>query len=69
MTKPLEYYIKVIYDRRGDIHLSNLRKAIEAMGGELVIIARFPNVDVCLNNIAMENRQVDVVTENDYKAL
>jgi len=39
------------------------------MGGELVIIARFPNVDVCLNNIAMENRQVDVVTENDYKAL
>jgi DNA-binding XRE family transcriptional regulator len=41
-------------ERRSDMHLSNLRRAIEAMGGELVIIARFPNVDVCLNNIAME---------------
>ena len=41
-------------ERRSDIHLSNLRKAIEAMGGELVIIARFPNADVRLNNIPSE---------------
>ncbi len=51
-------------ERRGDIHLSNLRKAIEAMGGELVIIARFPNADVCLNNIAGEQKQSSAVTEN-----
>jgi DNA-binding transcriptional regulator YiaG len=43
-------------ERRSDIHLSNLRKAIEAMGGELVIIARFPNADVRLNNIPMEQK-------------
>ena len=53
-------------ERRSDIHLSNLRKAIEAMGGELVIIARFPNVDVCLNNIAMEQKQSSVVMENGH---
>jgi DNA-binding Xre family transcriptional regulator len=36
-------------ERRSDIRLSRLRKAVEAMGGELVIMARFPNGDVCLN--------------------
>ena len=51
-------------ERRSDIHLSNLRKAIEAMGGELVIIARFPNVDVRLNNIPMEQKQSSLVMEN-----
>jgi|SRR5579859_171803 len=51
-------------ERRSDIHLSNLRKAIEAMGGELIIIARFPNADVCLNNIAVEQKQLSVVVEN-----
>lgn len=53
-------------ERRSDIHLSNLRKAVEAMGGELVIIARFPNADVCLNNIAMEQKQSSVVMENGH---
>ena len=43
-------------ERRSDMHLSNLRKAIEAMGGELIIIARFPNADVRLNNIAIEQK-------------
>lgn len=38
-------------ERRSDIHISNLRKAVEAMGGELVIIARFPNAEVCLNSV------------------
>jgi predicted transcriptional regulator len=51
-------------ERRSDIHLSNLRKAIEAMGGELVIIARFPNTDVRLNSIAMEQKQSGLVVEN-----
>jgi len=39
-----------------DIHLSNLRKVIESMGGELVIIARFPHTDVYLNNIVVERK-------------
>ncbi len=51
-------------ERRNDIHLSNLRKAIEAMGGELVIIARFPNADVCLNTIAGEQKQSSSIIEN-----
>ena len=38
-------------ERRNDILLSSLRKAVEAMGGgELVVIARFKNAEVCLNN-------------------
>ena len=37
-------------ERRNDMYLSSLRKAVEAMGGELVIIARFPHAEVCLNN-------------------
>ena len=28
---------------------------IEAMGGELVITARFPNVSVCINHVALGN--------------
>jgi predicted transcriptional regulator len=36
-------------ERRNDILLSTLRKTVEAMGGELVVIARFPNAEVCLN--------------------
>jgi predicted transcriptional regulator len=51
-------------ERRSDIHLSSLRKAIEAMGGELVIIARFPDTDVCLNNVAMEQNQSSIGAEN-----
>jgi len=37
-------------ERRNDILLSSLRKAVEAMGGELIITARFPTMEVCLNN-------------------
>jgi DNA-binding XRE family transcriptional regulator len=37
-------------ERRNDILLSSLRKAVEAMGGELVVIARFKDTEVCLNN-------------------
>ncbi|TMC19014.1 MAG: transcriptional regulator [Chloroflexi bacterium] len=42
-------------ERRSDMHISKLRKAVEAMGGELILIARFPNAEVCLNNIAIDN--------------
>jgi transcriptional regulator with XRE-family HTH domain len=55
-------------ERRSDMLLSHLRKTIEAMGGELIIIARFPNAEVCLNNITIENGPAGIVTENDYKA-
>lgn len=37
-------------ERRDDMYISSLRKIIEAMGGELVLIARFPDMEVCLNN-------------------
>jgi hypothetical protein len=36
-------------EQRNDTPLSSLREAIEAMGGELVITARFPDVEVCLS--------------------
>jgi hypothetical protein len=36
-------------ERRNDAPLSCLREAIEAMGGELVITARFPNAEVYLS--------------------
>jgi predicted transcriptional regulator len=36
-------------ERRNDILLSSLRKAVEAMGGELIITARFSNAEVRLN--------------------
>lgn len=33
-------------ERRADMYLSTLRKYVEAMGGELVFLARFPDGDV-----------------------
>jgi len=45
-------------ERRRDMYLSHLRKTVEAMGGELIITARFPNADVRLNEIAIENGRV-----------
>ena len=42
-------------ENRKDIHVSQLKKVIEAMGGELVITARFPNVSVCINHVALGN--------------
>ncbi|HET7321248.1 MAG TPA: XRE family transcriptional regulator [Longimicrobiaceae bacterium] len=32
--------------RRADMHVSTLRQVIEAMGGEMVITARFPDAEV-----------------------
>ena len=36
-------------ERRADMYVSTLRKYIEAMGGELEIIAHFPEGDVRIN--------------------
>jgi predicted transcriptional regulator len=37
-------------EKRTDMYISTLRSHIEAMGGELEIIARFPNGDVKIAN-------------------
>ena len=37
-------------ERRTDMYLSTLRSHIEAMGGELDVIARFPDGSVKINN-------------------
>lgn len=39
-------------ERRTDMYLSTLRSHIEAMGGELEIIARFPDGAVRISNFA-----------------
>ncbi|MBB4634884.1 helix-turn-helix domain-containing protein [Longimicrobium terrae] len=39
-------------ERRTDLYLSTLRRYIEAMGGELVLLARFRDGDVRLNQFA-----------------
>ena len=39
-------------ERRTDMYISTLRSHIEAMGGELEVIARFPDGTVKINNFA-----------------
>lgn len=39
-------------ERRTDLYLSTLRRYVEAMGGELVLLARFRDGDVRLNQFA-----------------
>lgn len=41
-------------ERRTDVYVSTLRRYIEAMGGELEIVARFPNGNVEIIQIAPE---------------
>lgn len=41
-------------ERRADMHISTLRDYINAMGGELELIARFPEGDVSLNQFDSE---------------
>ena len=38
-------------ERRTDMHISSLRKVIEAMGGELLVLARFPEGDILIKQI------------------
>ncbi len=40
-----------------DMYVSHLRKVIEAMGGELDIIARFPDAQVKINNFSELNQE------------
>ncbi|MBW4597538.1 MAG: helix-turn-helix transcriptional regulator [Brasilonema angustatum HA4187-MV1] len=42
-------------ENRKDIHVSHLKKVIEAMGGELVITARFPNAEVRINHVVLQS--------------
>jgi ribosome-binding protein aMBF1 (putative translation factor) len=37
-------------EHRADMHVSNLRRYIEALGGTLEITARFPDGEVTINN-------------------
>ena len=39
-------------ERRTDMYISTLRSHIEAMGGQLDIVARFPDGSVNINNFA-----------------
>lgn len=39
-------------EKRADMYVSNLRRFIEAMGGELDIVARFPDGSVRISNFA-----------------
>lgn len=39
-------------ERRTDMYISTLRSHIRAMGGELEIVARFPDGDVKISNFA-----------------
>jgi predicted transcriptional regulator len=38
-------------EKRADMHVSNLRRYIEALGGTLEITARFPDASVTISNI------------------
>ena len=38
-------------EKRADMHVSNLRRYVEALGGTLEITARFPDTSVVLTNI------------------
>lgn len=39
-------------EKRTDMYVGNLRRFIEAMGGELEVVARFPEGSVKINNFA-----------------
>ena len=39
-------------EKRTDMYVGNLRRFVEAMGGELEIVAHFPDGDVTINNFS-----------------
>ncbi len=45
-------------ERRADMHVSNLRRYVEALGGTLEITARFPDASVMISNIGEETQQL-----------
>jgi uncharacterized protein YkvS len=47
-------------ENRTDMYVSHLREVIEAMGGELKITAKFPDLEVTITNfedLAMETNE------------
>jgi DNA-binding XRE family transcriptional regulator len=38
-------------EKRADMHISNLRRYIEALGGKLEITAHFPDASIVINNV------------------
>jgi predicted transcriptional regulator len=38
-------------EKRTDMHISNLRRYVEALGGKLEITARFPDASVVIDNV------------------
>lgn len=46
-------------ERRTDMYLSTLRRYVEAMGGELEIVARFPDGDVRIDRLGGLQRPED----------
>jgi predicted transcriptional regulator len=47
-------------ERRTDMYVSNLRSYIEAMGGQLKIVAEFPEGDVAITNFAQVEEEEGV---------
>ncbi len=45
-------------ENRTDMYVSHLREVIEAMGGELKITTKFPDVEVTITNF--ENLAMDI---------
>jgi len=43
-------------EKRGDMHVSNLRRYIEALGGTLEITARFADASVVINSVGESSR-------------
>src|SRR5579872_1353158 len=52
-------------ERRTDMYISTLRSYIEAMGGELNIVARFPDGEVHISQF----RDIDTYNKNDEAAI
>ena len=44
-------------ERRTDMHVGSLRRYIEALGGELELVARFPGASVIVNTLAEPTRE------------
>ena len=43
-------------DKRTDMYVSNLRRYVEALGGQLEITAKFPDADVVIVNFSEIDR-------------
>ncbi|HUD51562.1 XRE family transcriptional regulator [Parvibaculum sp.] len=43
-------------ERRDDAHISKIRQVIEGLGGELRLVAHFPNGDVTITNFSQSTK-------------